>query len=343
MDPKISVIVPVYKVEPYLHKCIDSILAQTFSYFELILVDDGSPDRCGEICDHYAKSDPRVKVIHKENGGLSSARNAGLKMAKGQYIGFVDSDDYIDKKMYEILYTSAKLHSSDVVVCDVVKVDADKKTVLKEWGNKEYCLENYTNIEALNKLYLPNGSRSTFDPMGRSAERWIFAVNKLYKRSIFQTLQYKEGRIYEDELIVHKIYYQSTKVTSISAKLYYYVQRPNSIVYSPFSIKKFDRVYALKDRAEFFKTIRQKKLHEKAFKCYIEVFIWNYLVARSQLKGVDNELIHLKKSIKKDMKTLIKNPYISWKQKVMVALLIISPSIYVYVSNEKGKWFLKAT
>lgn len=103
MNPKISIIVPVYEVEPYIHKCVDSILAQTFTDFELILVDDGSPDNCGEICDEYEENDSRIRVIHKENGGPSSARNAGLNIAKGDYIGFVDSDDWIETDMYEML------------------------------------------------------------------------------------------------------------------------------------------------------------------------------------------------------------------------------------------------
>ena len=105
MNPKISIIVPVYKVEPYIRKCVDSILTQTITDFELILVDDGSPDICGEICDEYAGKDYRIKVIHKENGGLSSARNAGLDICTGDLIGFVDGDDFIDNDMFETLYT----------------------------------------------------------------------------------------------------------------------------------------------------------------------------------------------------------------------------------------------
>ncbi|MFJ7728160.1 glycosyltransferase family 2 protein [Neobacillus sp. NPDC097160] len=341
MNPKISIIVPIYNVEKYLNKCIDSILAQTFTNFELILVNDGSPDNCGGICNKYSIIDPRIKVIHKKNGGLSSARNAGIKIAKGKYIGFVDSDDYIDKKMYEILYNSIELHSSDVVVCDVIKVNEENRIILKQDVNTEYRTEHFTNIQALNQLYQPN--EDIFDPMGRSGERWIFAVNKLYKRSLFQSLKYQEGVIYEDELIIHKIYYQSKKITSISAKLYYYVQRQDSIVYSPFSINKFDRVYALKDRAKFFKTVRQNKLHEKAFKCYLEVLIWNYYVAKSQLSGVDKELKQLKRTLNKNIVSLIKNPYISWRQKVMVALFIVNPSVFGFVKNVKERQHLKAT
>lgn len=115
--PKISIIVPIYNVEKYIEKCIQSILNQTFSDFELILVNDGSTDSCGEICDKYKKLDDRIIVIHKVNGGLSSARNAGIDIARGEYIGFIDSDDYIHEKMYEILYNNAITYNSDIVIC----------------------------------------------------------------------------------------------------------------------------------------------------------------------------------------------------------------------------------
>ncbi|MBA1325633.1 glycosyltransferase [Enterococcus faecium] len=115
-----SIIVPVYKVEKYLRKCVDSILAQTFTDFEVILVDDGSPDNSGKICDEYAEKDNRVRVIHKENGGLSSARNAGIDVARGKYLGFVDSDDYIDEDMYEILYENLKIHDADISSVELI-------------------------------------------------------------------------------------------------------------------------------------------------------------------------------------------------------------------------------
>ena len=119
MNPKISIIVPVYKVEKYIHKCIDSILAQTFTDFELILVDDGSPDNCGKICDEYAKEDSRIVVIHKDNGGVSDARNIGISRANGEYIGFVDSDDYIDKDMYKNLYESCLNNKADISIIGI--------------------------------------------------------------------------------------------------------------------------------------------------------------------------------------------------------------------------------
>ncbi|EGP5489252.1 glycosyltransferase, partial [Enterococcus faecium] len=124
---EISIIVPVYKVEPYLRKCVDSILAQTFTDFEVILVDDGSPDNSGKICDEYASKDSRVRVIHKKNGGLSSARNAGIDVARGKYLGFVDSDDYIEKDMYELLYDNIVKEQADLSICGIYDIYAGKK------------------------------------------------------------------------------------------------------------------------------------------------------------------------------------------------------------------------
>lgn len=123
---EISIIVPVYKVEPYLRKCLDSILAQTFTNFEVILVDDGSPDNSGKICDEYAIKDSRVRVIHKENGGLSSARNAGIDIAQGKYLGFVDSDDYIAEDMYEVLYENLKFYDADISSVEIIPFRDDK-------------------------------------------------------------------------------------------------------------------------------------------------------------------------------------------------------------------------
>ncbi|MCH5296582.1 MAG: glycosyltransferase [Ruminococcus sp.] len=133
--PELSIIVPVYKVEKYLPKCIDSILAQTFTDFELILIDDGSPDRCGEICDEYASKDSRIKVIHQKNQGVSAARNVGLDIAKGTYLGFVDPDDWIEPKMYDVLIRTAKEKKADVVVCGINYYQCDGTFIRSDLTN----------------------------------------------------------------------------------------------------------------------------------------------------------------------------------------------------------------
>jgi glycosyltransferase involved in cell wall biosynthesis len=323
MNPKISIVVPIYNVEKYIYKCIDSILAQTFTNFELILVNDGSPDNCRGICEEYAEKEKRIKVIHKENGGVSSARNAGIKAATGQYIGFIDSDDFIHEKMYEVLYQNAVRYSSDIVVCDFLKVHEDE--VPEKSCNNDFNLQHYSNIQALNQLYTAAPGKS---------DMWVYPWNKLYKRWLFNHLRYKEGRIYEDEFIAHKILFNSTKITFVNEKLYYYLQRPNSYIGSNFSTKKFDRVFALKERVDFFRIIHQQYLHDQALKHFMEVFFWYYSKAQSDLKDVQKELKTLKRTLDKSLISLIKNPLIGWKQKVFLVMFVINP--FVSDLNKKG-------
>ncbi|WML47811.1 glycosyltransferase [Neobacillus sp. PS3-34] len=324
MNPRISIIVPVYNVEPYLHKCVNSILSQTFSDFELILIDDGSPDKCLAICDEYAKQDSRVRVVHKENGGLSSARNAGIEIAKGSYIGFVDSDDYIHERMYELLYEKAILYSSDIVVCDYLKVNENEIFDTKNI-TKEPILSHFTNIETLQYFYSNNGGKHTAN---EKSAKWIVVWNKLYKRELFEKYKFTEGRIYEDEFIAHKIIYNCTKITFVSINLYFYLQRQNSIVGSPFNVKKFDRVYALKDRMEFFREINKKDLLDKASRHFIDVFFWYYYLGKSNLPHINNDLRLLKKTLHKNLFLLIRNPLISRKQKLAITAFVINPFIY---------------
>ncbi|EME3187758.1 glycosyltransferase, partial [Enterococcus faecalis] len=165
--PKISIIVPVYNVEKYLEKCVRSILAQTFTDFELILVDDGSPDSSGAMCDQFAEQDQRVKVIHKENGGLSDARNAGIEIATGEYLGFVDSDDYIADDMYELLYTNIVKEDADLSICGIYDVYEGKEPIVKSLIQGTFSRE-----EAL--LLILQGNIIS-----------VHAVNKLYKRKLF--------------------------------------------------------------------------------------------------------------------------------------------------------------
>lgn len=210
--PLVSVIVPVYKVEPYLHRCVDSILIQTYANLEIILVDDGSPDNCGQICDEYARKDKRIKVIHKKNGGQSEARNVGLDMAKGEYVTFVDSDDWIHNQYIEILYNDIIQANADVSMCTFVRISAmysnDKKiaTHKVEVLNKEQAIER--------TLYQKKLDSSPWD--------------KLYKRNLFDGLRFTVGRIYEDLEIIYQIYDRATILTYTTEALYYYFYREDS-------------------------------------------------------------------------------------------------------------------
>lgn len=213
MDPIISIIVPVYKVEAYVEKCINSILNQTFNEFELILVDDGSPDSCPQICDEYAKKDHRIKVIHKQNGGLSDARNAGIEAAKGKYLGFVDSDDYIAADMYDSLYSIITENDCDMAICGAVIVTEGDEAVYED-SDEVYVLDNTEALHQMicNRLFTVN--------------TW----NKLYKRELFQNIRFPKGLLYEDLATTYKLIAMSDRVVYSPMKKYAYLQRQGSIM-----------------------------------------------------------------------------------------------------------------
>lgn len=253
MEELISVIVPIYQVEGYLRRCIDSICGQTYPRLEIILVDDGSPDGCGAICDEYAARDSRVKVIHKNNGGLSDARNAGLDAARGQYIGFVDGDDYIKPEMYGTMLDRLKSARADLAVCAFLVVD-ERGNVLADQQlaapDRDMLL---TREEAFEQL------------MGKNLVSFATAPNRLYRRGLFSELRFPKGRLHEDEFTAHSIYWQCERVSFLREPLYCYVQHSGSIMGEEFSIKRLDGVDALLDRADF---ALDKKMYEQAsFSC----------------------------------------------------------------------------
>lgn len=240
MKKLISVIVPVYNVEYYLDKCISSICKQTYTNLEIILVDDGSTDSSSVLCDKWEHKDNRIKVIHKENGGLSSARNAGIEIAKGEYVGFVDSDDFVDSNMYKCLLNNAIDNNADISICSYTFVNDDGSVISKEYSKSPIVSGNYSNLQALSML---------------SKKNWQFyvtAVNKLYKRELFESIRFPEGRLNEDQFVVHQLFYKSSLITMTSDSLYYYVQRHNSIMRSKITFNRLDDVYALRERLDFY-------------------------------------------------------------------------------------------
>lgn len=249
MSALISVIVPVYKVEPYLPTCIDSILNQTFRDFELILIDDGSPDNCGAICDEYASKDDRIVVIHQENGGLSAARNAGIDWvfanSDSQWITFVDSDDALEKSCLEQLFVHAMETDSDITVT----------------GGQTFAQDNeLTNT--------PSNIVSVRTTTGRQCAEEVFypacfflnyAWGKLYRKHLFADHRYPAGRIYEDLWLVPRLLYSAEKVTILRSWLYCYRQRSDSIVHQPYSVKCFDEVEACDENIRWFSARNEAK------------------------------------------------------------------------------------
>lgn len=249
MTHKISVIVPIYKVEKELRRCVESIINQTYQNLEIILVDDGSPDRCGEICDQLAKEDGRIKVVHKTNGGLSSARNAGLEIATGDYIGFIDSDDYILPSMYEKLYDALIRDHSDIGICNYAYVNE----LTNEIDPSE---TSPIKTEVLNQ----NEAYQKLNPMRPGYSFYVIACNKLYKRSLFDQVRFKDGHIHEDEYIVHHLFALAERISTIDDVLYMYIQRAGSITNSKNAGKSLDAVYSLYDRYSFFLQMKERAL-----------------------------------------------------------------------------------
>lgn len=230
METAISVIVPIYRVEKYLPACIDSILNQTFTDFELILVDDGSPDRCPEICDETAKRDARVRVIHQANAGLSAARNAGIEIAHGEWLGFVDSDDYIAPQFYEKLYQTAQRTDADCVMCSVQNVDESGKPI--DSALMRVADEVKTGREVLRKI-----GRDDVTP-------YLTAWNKLYRRKLFNTLRYPAGRQNEDVFVFAELFCQVQRAVCVAEPLYFYRKRIGSIMNSVVTLRNLDEMWA---------------------------------------------------------------------------------------------------
>lgn len=226
MQPLISVIVPVYKVEPYLEKCVDSLLNQTYQNCEIILVDDGSPDKCPKICDAYAEKDTRVHVIHKENGGLSDARNKGVAESKGEYITFVDSDDYVTEDYVEYLWKLIETYQADISVGGryVVNMDGTMRqpSILKEM-REDVVLNGHDAVKE--SCY---GKILT-----------VSACAKLYRRNIIESIQFPVGRVYEDLAVACSVVGQSKKTVIGTKKIYYYQMRNDSIIKSSITEKEW--------------------------------------------------------------------------------------------------------
>lgn len=234
MDDLISIIVPIYKVELYLNRCVESIVSQTYRYLEIILVDDGSPDRCPDICDEWKRKDNRICVIHKVNEGLSVARNVGMAFATGEYIAFVDSDDWIHSEYIESLYTAIKKYKVDLAACDIcvtsTKVQETPIVPIFREYLKEEALQTLINGEVFRAVV------------------W----NKLYHKNVLKGEVFELGRYHEDEFFTYKILEKIDRMVFVNNKLYYYFQREGSIMNS-ISYKHLDALDAYVERINSLK------------------------------------------------------------------------------------------
>ena len=271
---EISVVVPVYKVQDYLSRCVESILAQTFACFDLILVDDGSPDNCGKICDDYAKKDARITVIHQKNQGLSMARNAGIDWAMqnsdSEWITFVDSDDWIHKDYLKVLYETSVKHNVDLSICNCIKTSAFDVEI--------------KNVEAKVKFFAPE-------------DFWCFrqyggAWAKLYRKSHFENIRYPAGLLYEDIFVTYRLLFMQSKVAYIEDQLYFYFLRDDSITKSEWTPAVLDQLKGIRQQLDFYKNNNYNRAFDVTVKKY--------------LTSIESQIVATKKHKKRYMKEYIK-------------------------------------
>ena len=236
-NPLISVIVPVYNVEKYLDRCVESIVNQTYLNLEIVLVDDGSPDKCPLMCDCWAEKDHRIKVIHKQNGGLSDARNAGMAVAKGKCITFIDSDDWIETDAFDIMLNRMVKDDSDVVSCGVKWVSEDDRLLYEVSVAEDEIVDNLT---AMREIISDGKLRQHV---------W----NKLYKRELIADIPFEKGKYHEDVFWSYQVFGRAKKVTLMKDSFYHYVQRSNSIMGERYSVKRLDALDAMLQRCEYIK------------------------------------------------------------------------------------------
>lgn len=279
--PTISIIVPVYKVEKYIHRCVDSILGQTFADFELILVDDGSPDNCGAICDEYAAKDSRVVVIHQQNGGLSAARNAGIDWAfansDSQWLSFIDSDDWVHPEYLHRLLDAAVAHNVSVSICGYEQTEGSEPVISPEtlppilWNTEEFYVNDSLNC--------------------------TFAWGKLYRKECFQAIRYPFGRLYEDKFTTYRVLFDFTSVAVISAPLYAYFTNTSGITKSGTARFCIDSYDALVEQIEYFQRTGYYRA-ERSQICELLLKLQNKLDWFEKNPGANDDFLHVIKQMR---------------------------------------------
>lgn len=306
MEDLVSIVVPIYNVQDYLVKCIDSIVNQTYDKLEIILVDDGSPDRCGEICDEYALKDKRIQVIHKKNGGLSDARNYGMAVATGKYITFIDSDDYIHKQYIEVLLTIAKDKQADIVVGD-----------FQLFQNEEQYQDKNVGEEELSRALILSDKQLYDDKfIKQETTRLTVAWGKLYERQLWDGIQYPVGKIHEDTFTTYKLMERAERVVYLKEPLYYWRENQNSITRGKFTTKHLLGLDAFQEQLTYFHRAGKQRYVEIVYDAYRDWFFWCY-----------NEMQKSHMDYKKELK-----PYYEYMRKhVGYVKLTKSVGIYTWI------------
>lgn len=316
MTPVISVIVPIYKVEKYLDRCVESIVNQTFSDIEILLIDDGSPDNCGKMCDEWAKKDSRIKAFHKENGGLSDARNFGIAESSGEYVICIDSDDFIEPKMLEVLYGLATEHNADISICGIFNCYESRKVPQCKTVGKYL----YSGVEALREYFL--GERI---PGG--------VVTRLIKSDIAKELEFPYGKTYEDAFYSPKLFLSVEKVAVDTTPLYNYWHRADSITSQAFTEKAMDVISAYECA---YDTVRENC--PQIIDCAEFRVQWaNFIVLDRMMLMKDHKKIPqyngVVKYLKKNWLSIAKSKYFRKSRKIAAVALKLNASLYGILSR----------
>lgn len=297
----LSIIIPIYNVEQYLPKTLENVLDQSFEEFELILVDDGSTDNSGKICDEFAYNDSRIKVIHQENAGVSAARNTGIKVALGKYIGFVDSDDLIENNMYNIMVNIAEKECADIVQCSHNRLSAVQ------------------NIKASGKVRIIDGVtfvRELFDYRGGDYTNQVALWSKIYRRELFSGIHFPDGRTYEDEQETYKLCLKAKKLVLIPDELYHYVMRENSIITGVSAKKVLDKQLALIDRLDYL----PKQLPDLTENCATALINYSETILCKMYQAKEKDSLIMAISNLKQCKKII-IPYLNKYERLYLSLL----------------------
>ena len=312
MEPKISIIVPVYNVEQYLERCVESLINQTYKNIEIILVDDGATDNSGQLCDELAQRDPRIVVYHKENGGLSDARNYGIDKASGDYIGFIDSDDFIDDDMYEVLLSNILEYNADISFCRIYDINDGENIEKDKTKNEPFVLSSEEMVKNV-------------------LEAKVFSVtagNKLYKKSLFDNLRFEKGKIAEDAFLMIDLLSSCEIIVATFVKKYYYVHRENSITTQKFTPKFLDVIEAYEKNA---KIVAEKypnlKYQADTRICWAYFYVLDRLLKDEEYKDekLEFELIQY---LKKNKRFILNNSLFNSKRKLSFVALLINKNLY---------------
>lgn len=322
-DKLISIIVPVYNVEKYLKKCVYSILNQSYKNLEVILVNDGSTDNSGKICDELSREDSRIKVYHKDNGGLSDARNYGVAKANGEYVGFVDSDDYIDQYMYENLYKAIRKYNTQIAECGITRVYKNNK-LRPHYDGEEYSL--VVDREGYLKEYLEN--RKVYGA----------AVCKLLSIDLAKVLKFPDGKVYEDVFYTLELLKKVDKYTLISGNYYYYYIRGNSITTKTFSSRDMDYIEII-DKIGEYTLNNYSKLKEKLFirQGFAYLSIFNQIIQLNDYRQIPEYSIVIGK-LKNIRSNIIFNKLAPKSLKIAIILLNINEGLYKKVLKKYKKY-----